>query len=62
MYEIKGKKITNNQKGQIHKSRLQKLANKNNNKNYGHIVRNKQSVSEFTVMKTVRIIQNNMFY
>ena len=31
-------------------------------KNYGHIVQNKQSVSVLTFMKTVRIIQNNMFY
>ena len=39
-------------------------ANKSINKNinYGHIVQKNQSVSVLTFTKTVRIIQNNMFY
>ena len=62
MYEFKGKKLLITKKAKFTSQVYNYKANKNNNKNYGHIVQNKQSVSELTFTKTVRIIQNNMFY
>ena len=65
MCEFKEKKITKfiTKKAKFINQVYNNKANKNNNKNYGHIVRNKQScASELTFTKTVRIIQNNMFY